>query len=107
MISRLAALAVVLSLALPAWSAAHPGHDHKIMGTIVAVDGDFVVVKTKDGELVFSVTSTTKYRDGRSRGTKTDLKPGVRVVVNVGDAVEPLTAKEVQYSRAAQTGGAH
>jgi len=41
-------------------------------------------------------------RDGRAagkgKGAQSDLKVGLRIVVNAGDGAEPLKAKEVQYT---------
>ena len=48
--------------------------------------------------MTFEVTPTTAFKRGTAKGSQADLKAGMRVVVNVGDGVEPLKAKEVQYS---------
>jgi hypothetical protein len=101
MIRRLTMLAVVLALSsfVPSAALAHPGHDHKVMGTITAIDGQHVTVKTTDGkELTFAVTPTTKLVRGKVRGSLNELQAGMRVVANVGNGQEPLTAKEVQYA---------
>jgi hypothetical protein len=94
---------IVLALALvwPAAIAAHPGHDHKLMGTVVSVNGQTVLIKTTDGkERSFQLTAVTKVLNGKLKGDARDIKTGMRVVVNVGDAKEPLKAKEVQYTLA-------
>lgn len=96
--TMLIALALSAGLAL-ASASAHPGHDHKIMGTITSIDGKTVLVKTTDGkERTFALTATTKLLNGKKKGTDTDLKPGMRIVVNVGNGEEPLKAKELQYT---------
>ncbi len=101
---RLLLAALVLSLIAPVASFAHPGHDHKIMGTIAVVDGNHVVVKTTEGkEMSFQVIPTTSFKRGKGKGAQADLKAGMRVVVNVGDGVEPLKAREVQYAAPATT----
>ena len=46
------------------------------------------------------MTAVTKVLNGKLKGDARDIKPGMRVVVNVGDAKEPLKAKEVQYTLA-------
>jgi hypothetical protein len=97
-----AALVSLLTLA-PSAALAHPGHDHKVLGVITAIHGDHVTVKTKDGkERSFTLTPETKLVQGKKKGAVTDLKVGMRLVVNVGDGAEPLKAKEVQYSVAAR-----
>jgi hypothetical protein len=101
--TTIAVLALCL-MALPAISAAHPGHDHKIMGTISAIDGAKVTIKATDGkEQSVELSSATKVLNGKVKGDARELKVGMRVVVNVGDGATPLKAKEVQYSQAAAT----
>jgi hypothetical protein len=94
----LVAFALVAGLSLVSLSA-HPGHDHKIMGTIVSIDGSKVVMKATDGkEQSFEITPTTRLLNGKSKGSVDDLKAGMRIVVNVGTGEEPLKAKELQYT---------
>ena len=97
----LAVIVLAWALALPLSLAAHPGHDHKLLGTVVSVTGQNVLIKTTDGkERTFQLTAVTKVLNGKLKGDARDIKPGMRVVVNVGDAKEPLKAKEVQYTLA-------
>jgi hypothetical protein len=101
--TSIAVLALCL-FALPAVSAAHPGHDHKIMGTISAIDGAKVIVKATDGkEQSIELSSATKVLHGKVKSDARELKVGMRVVVNVGDGATPLKAKELVYSDAATT----
>jgi hypothetical protein len=89
----------VLALAAPAATFAHPGHEHKLMGTITAVDGNRVSMKTTEGkDAVFTVTPLTTFKRGKDKGALADMKVGLRIVVNAGDGAEPMKAKEVQYS---------
>jgi hypothetical protein len=102
--SRLLFLALALTLALPLGATAHPGHDHKLMGTISSVDGAKLVVKTTEGkEMTVQILPITKFVKGKAKGDQADMKAGLRVVVNIGDGVEPLNAKEIQYAAAATT----
>ena len=104
MMGRLAVFVLAATLALPWASAAHPGHDHKLMGTLTSIDSKKLVMKTKEGkDVTAAVNAKTKFLNGKSRGAATELKAGMRVVVNVGDGAEPLVAREVQYSTAATT----
>lgn len=90
---------LTLSLLAPALPMAHPGHDHKLMGTISSIDKNKIVVKTTEGkDMTFEVVPTTAFARGKDKGMQSELKPGMRVVVNIGDGVEPLKAKDVQYS---------
>lgn len=101
--SNLLRLLLVLCLAFVATPVvAHPGHDHKIMGTITAVNGDVVTVKTTKGqERSFEITAKTTILSGKQAGARTDLVIGLRVVVKVSDGPEPPKAKSVQYSASA------
>ena len=96
----IAALAfVVLASAAPM---AHPGHEHKLMGTVTAINGNKVSIKTTEGkDATFQVIPTTSFKRGKQKGAQTELKVGLRVVVNVGDGSEPLKAKDVQYAEPA------
>jgi type 1 fimbria pilin len=99
-------LVAVLALSLLASAAplAHPGHDHKLMGTITKIDGNKVSIKTTEGtDATFQVIPTTSFKRGKQKGIQTELKVGLRVVVNVGDGKEPLKAKDVQYAETATT----
>lgn len=101
-----AILILVLAAALlaPAVALAHPGHDHKLMGTISSIDKNTVVVKTTEGkDMTFEITPLTTFKNGKQKGAAHDLKAGMRVVVNIGDGVAPLKAKDVRYSTAATT----
>lgn len=90
---------LALSLLAPGIPLAHPGHDHKLMGTVTSVDKNKVVMKTTEGkDMTFQILPTTTFKRGSQKGSQADLKAGMRVVVNVGDGVEPLKAKDVQYS---------
>jgi hypothetical protein len=95
---------LALSLLVPALPMAHPGHDHKLMGTISSIDKNKIGMKTTEGkDATFEVTPTTTFKNGSKKGMQSELKVGMRVVVNVGDGVEPIKAKEVQYSAATTT----
>jgi hypothetical protein len=97
-------LILCAALLVPSLAAAHPGHDHKLMGTISSIDKNKVVVKTTEGkDMTFEITPLTAFKRGKQKGMQSDLKAGMRVVVNIGDGVEPLKAKEVQYSASTTT----
>lgn len=91
--------ALVLAVLAPVATFAHPGHEHKLMGTITAIDGNKVTMKTTEGkDTVFTVNPLTTFKRGKAKGAQSDLKVGLRIVVNAGDGAEPLKAKEVQYT---------
>ncbi len=89
---------LALSFLIPAVPMAHPGHDHKLMGTISSIDRNKIVMKTTEGkDMTFEVVPITTFKVGAKRGSQADLKACMRVLVNDGDGVEPLKAKEDQY----------
>lgn len=97
-------IVLVTVLLVPAVLLAHPGHDHKLMGTIASIDKNKVVVKTTEGkDMTFEITPLTTFKRGKQKGAASDLKAGLRVVVNIGDGVEPLKAKDVQYTATTTT----
>jgi len=95
---------LALSLLVPAVPMAHPGHDHKLMGTISSIDKNTVVMKTTEGkDATFEILPTTTFKNGTKRGAQTDLKAGMRVVVSATEDGKKFKAKEVQYSASATT----
>ena len=95
---------LAISLLVPALPMAHPGHDHKLMGTISSIDKNKIAMKTTEGkDMTFEVTPVTTFKSGSKKGAQSELKPGMRMVVKVGDGVEPLKTKDVQYSAASTT----
>src|SRR4051812_3549169 len=94
---------LAISLFVPGLAVAHPGHDHKLMGTISSIDKNKIVIKTTEGkDATFEVTPTTTFKKGTAKGALADLKAGMRVVASgaEGKENEPMKAHEVQYSAA-------
>ena len=95
---RRAAMAALLLALVAVPALAHPGHDHKFMGTITAIEGRTIRMTTTDKKDVsFEVTDKTKFVRSKKPGTFEDLKPGLRIVANVGDGKAPLKARTVEY----------
>ena len=100
-----AAIVLAAALMLPAYAAAHEGHAHKVMGTITATHGDRLEVKTREGKTVTIIlTDKTTFVRGKEKLDPRALKAGERVVVDVGNGKEPITAREVKLGTAARTG---
>ncbi len=67
---------LALSLLVPAVSMAHPGHDHKLMGTISSIDKNKVVMKTTEGkDMTFEIVPTTAFKHGTKRGMQPTSRP--------------------------------
>lgn len=77
MLAAFAALAV-----FPLHVLAHPGHAHKILGTVTTVTATSVEVLDRGNEkTTFAITKDTKIRVGKSAGTIKDVRSGLRIVV--------------------------
>src|ERR1700752_2713716 len=58
-------------------------HGDPIMGTVTAVTNDSITVKGKDNKpIVIMLEKSTKYLMNEKPAKKTDLKEGVRVVID-------------------------
>src|SRR3954462_10838252 len=89
---------LAISLFVPALAVAHPGHEHKLMGTISSIDKNKIVIKTTEGkDATFEVTPTTTFKHGTEKGALAELKAGMRVVASMMEKDE-TKAKDVQYS---------
>lgn len=77
------ALAVVVgSLLVAGVAMAHPGHDHKIMGTVTMAAADHVMVKDPDGKsFTVTITKNTKFMRAKKAMKAADLKVGIRIVI--------------------------
>ena len=87
-------------LLAPVLAGAHPGHSHKVLGTIARVEGKKVTITGTDGQTVtFEATNRTKLvRDPKTRGMFEEIKAGMRAVVTLGDGEEANVATELRYS---------
>lgn len=69
-------------LAAPLPLLAHPGHAHKILGTVTAVTASSVDVLDRSNEkTTFAITKDTKIRVGKAAGSIKDVRTGLRIVV--------------------------
>lgn len=76
------AIMAVAVLSLGSVAIAHPGHEHKIMGTVTMVGADHVMLKDKDGkDAMASITKDTKFVRAKKAMKVSDLKVGMRVVI--------------------------
>ena len=95
-LSRLTVLALLISLVLPASTAAHEGV-HKMMGTVTMAAKDHVMMKTPEGkELTIVVNEKTKVLQGKTAMKVDDIAEGTRVVVTVSGHKPPYSASQIQ-----------
>ena len=91
-------VALAAALTIPVVARAHPGHAHKVMGTVTARNGNDVEVKTPDGKsLTVVLTDKTTFSRNKQKVDGADVKAGVRVVVDVVGEKD-MTAKAVTLS---------
>jgi hypothetical protein len=94
-------VALVAALAVPAYARAHEGHAHKVMGTITMRHDNHLEVRTKDGKTVtITLNEKTSIVRGKQKADLEALKPGERVVVDVGNGKAPMTARAVKLGAA-------
>lgn len=91
----------VMGLGFGAPLFAHPGHEHKVMGTITMAAADHVMLEDKDGkEVTIKVTKDTKVTSKPAIKVE-EIKVGTRVVVTaVEQKDKSLTAKLIQVGAA-------
>lgn len=103
-------VSILAAAVLLAWSpalSAHPGHGHKVLGTVSVVDGNHVEVKAADGKVTMHMLDAkTKVKRGKFVVKASDLKVGDRVVVVVAESKDKdgkavMTVTEVQIGAAA------
>lgn len=94
---QIAMIAAVVGFGLVGTSLAHEGHTHTVMGVVWKIGADQVEVKVKDGKTeTIRVTDTTSVSRGKELASFASLKPGERVVVDVGTGKKPLTARSIK-----------
>jgi hypothetical protein len=97
----IAGLALVAALALPVFAYAHGAHVHKVIGTVAAVEGNKVTVKTTDGkDVTVLVNAKTRITLGKVKADATALKAGSRLVAEGTEAKGIVTATLVQVGAA-------
>lgn len=104
----LLALTVLMAITLGVAPFAHPGHDHKVLGTVTMAAADHVMVKDKAGkDVTVHINAETKVIQSKKAMKVEDVKAGMRVVITAitvkeKDA-EKLVAKTIELGAAAAT----
>jgi hypothetical protein len=80
---------------------AHPGHDHKVLGTVTMAAADHVMVKDKAGkDVTVYINADTKVVMSKKPAKVDDIKAGMRIVVTAVTVkekdVEKLVAKNIE-----------
>jgi hypothetical protein len=89
------ALSIAVMAALIGTAAAHEGFDH-VMGTVVQVANNVLTVKTANGNVDVKLDGKTELTKNSQKAQLSDLKPGVRVVVDVPEGSKDKIAHSVK-----------
>ena len=74
--------AAAMTVAQAAVAVAHPGHEHKIMGTVTMAAPDHVMLKDTDGkDATVNINKATKFVRAKKAMKASDMKVGMRVVI--------------------------
>jgi hypothetical protein len=96
------ALATAAAFGAPAL--AHPGHDHKILGTVTMAATDHVMLKDKDGkDHTVYITADTKVTRAKKAMKVEDIKAGMRIVVTAATEDDKTMAKAIELGAAPAT----
>lgn len=96
----LVALAAMATLAT-APVQAHPGHEHKVLGTVTMAASDHVMLKDKDGkDVTVRVNRETRILKDKKPMTIADVRAGMRVVATVVTEKDQMIAKTIELGAA-------
>jgi len=101
-------LLVGLALTPAARVLAHPGHEHKVMGTVAVVHQNHIEVKATDGKTsMFTMNEKTRVIRGNAKVNADAIKIGERVVVTAIETKDKdgkvlMIANEVRLAAEAQ-----
>jgi hypothetical protein len=95
----LSVVATLVALALPLL--AHPGHEHKLLGTVTMAAADHVMLKDKDNkDVTVYLKADTKVVKDKKAMKVSDIKVGMRVVLTAETVkeknVEKMMAKTIE-----------
>jgi hypothetical protein len=90
-------------LAFASHALAHGGFDH-VIGTVVKVANNVLTVKTAKGNVDVSLNEKTEITKNDQKAIIADLKPGVRVVVDVPEASKAPEGSKVKIAHSVKIG---
>lgn len=93
---EIVAMTLITAAALAGRALAHEGHEHKVMGKVVAIDENTITVEAVDGKKVAGVLSAdTRYLRDKTPAARSDVKLGERVVVVIVQEKDVQRVKQV------------
>ncbi len=85
---------------------AHPGHGHKVMGTVTMAAADHVMLKDPQGkDVMVQINKATKFTRAKKAMTAADMKVGMRIVVSAvtDEDDDRLIAQTIELGKAPVT----
>lgn len=80
---------------------AHPGHEHKVLGTVTMAAPDHVMLKNAEGkDVTIQITKETKIVRAKKSMKIEDIQAGMRVVVTAVTENEQMTARVIELGAA-------
>jgi hypothetical protein len=89
------------ALALPGAAVAHEGHAHRVLGTITAINGNHITVKTTTGkDAMVMLDAKTKLTQGKNKLEASSLKVGDRIAAEGAEGKGMMTAALIKVGTA-------
>jgi len=88
------------------FAAAHPGHEHKVLGTVTMAASDHVMLKDTDGkDVTVYITGDTKVLKDKEPMKVEDIATGMRVVITAvsDEKDEKMLAKTIEIGSAPES----
>jgi hypothetical protein len=98
---RLNTIIISLLLACAMQVFAHGGFDH-VSGILVTTEKNVLTVRTAKGDVTVTLDAKTEITRGDKPAQAADLKPGVRVVVDIPEGSKTKLAHSVKIGTAAK-----
>lgn len=94
--------AFVLTAAVSSAAAlAHPGHEHKVLGTVTMAAADHVMLKDRAGkDHTVYITADTKVLKDKKAATVDDIQAGMRIVVTAVEEDKKMVARTIELGAA-------
>lgn len=100
-IIRILTAAILVALVVPL--IAHGGFDH-VIGTVAALSGNVLTVKTAKGNVDVKLDPKTEISSNNKQARPSDLKPGLRVVVDIPEGSKDRVAHSVKIGTTGAVG---
>jgi len=85
----------------PAGVMAHPGHEHKVLGTVTMANAEHVMLNDRQGKgHTVYLSADTKILKDKKAATVDDIKAGMRIVVTAVEENEKMMAKVIELGAA-------